>query len=573
MKFRKYLILFCMFYAGIYPASDLFSQAVDAKPTRQSSFEAFSQGNYEKAYSQFKELLVTYSKDPLYKYYSAVCLVRLGKQPEEAIDLLHDALQKGTSLKSVPDDGLFYLARAHQMAGQYAEAIETFNAYTKQAGKKTARELDVPAYLKECSQQKGKVDESLAVITVKPEPVKNDKVIPEPVLTKQEVKQPEPVSEVKHVEEDKDNYESVLSLAAEYQYKADSLSSIVVKQKKELENLTGTEKLALKLKVNDNEKLIAAYQANADQNYKQAQKMMGSADVKKTSQSLPVVKDTTKLTITKTADSQVTKVPDKPVIKISEKQTATSQKQLPLSTVSEQKDNPQVDIYSYFEVLESPVPDPKARVVIDPVVPEGLIYRIQLGVLKNPIQPSFFKGVGPAYGFRIEGTDKIVYYVGMFRKHADAAKALTATRSKGFTDAFIVPLMDGKKISVERAAQLEKTWGTKPFLSIESMPETRSDTTAQTLVFRVEVMRTSSPVTEEVTEELRKLAGNKGLEIIKRLDGKISYLIGKFITFETAEEYADLLKRNGYKESQVASWLGKKEIPVESAKKLFDDLK
>jgi sulfur carrier protein ThiS len=50
-------------------------------------------------------------------------------------------------------------------------------------------------------------------------------------------------------------------------------------------------------------------------------------------------------------------------------------------------------------------------------------------------------------------------------------------------------------------------------------------------------------------------------------------LVGKFITFETAAEYADLLKRNGYREAQVVAWLGKKEIPIETARHLFDNLK
>jgi hypothetical protein len=211
--------------------------------------------------------------------------------------------------------------------------------------------------------------------------------------------------------------------------------------------------------------------------------------------------------------------------------------------------------------------------LIHPEVPAGLIYRIQIAVFKNPVLPAYFKGIIPVYGFKVPASDKIIYYVGMFRKSADAAKAQTITRSKGFKDAFVVPLVDNKKVSSDRAAQLEKEWGTKPFTSIESIPDIKSDTTTQTLVFRVEVRRTSSPLTAEAVEDIRKLASKRGLEVIQRLDGKISYLVGKFITFETASEYADLLKRNGYEESQVVSWLGKKEIPIESAKKLFENLK
>jgi len=69
------------------------------------------------------------------------------------------------------------------------------------------------------------------------------------------------------------------------------------------------------------------------------------------------------------------------------------------------------------------------------------------------------------------------------------------------------------------------------------------------------------------------MAGNRGLDIQLLDDGKIDYLVGKFITFETAAEYSDLLKRNGYHEAKVVAWLGKKEIPLETAKQLFEKLK
>ena len=106
-----------------------------------------------------------------------------------------------------------------------------------------------------------------------------------------------------------------------------------------------------------------------------------------------------------------------------------------------------------------------------------------------------------------------------------------------------------------------------------TLPETKTDTITRTLTFRVEVIRSLKPLTEDVVEGIRKMAGNRGLDIKLLEDGKIDYLVGKFITFETASEYSDLLKKNGYREAQVVSWLGEKEIPIESARQLFDNLK
>ena len=65
----------------------------------------------------------------------------------------------------------------------------------------------------------------------------------------------------------------------------------------------------------------------------------------------------------------------------------------------------------------------------------------------------------PVYGFKVSGTDKTNYYAGMFRRSADAKKALLQVKETGFKDAFIVALSDNKPVSADRAAVLENEWG------------------------------------------------------------------------------------------------------------------
>ena len=100
-----------------------------------------------------------------------------------------------------------------------------------------------------------------------------------------------------------------------------------------------------------------------------------------------------------------------------------------------------------------------------------------------------------------------------------------------------------------------------------------ADTIPPTLSFRVEVSKSKKPLQDDVVEGIKKMAGARGLDIQTLDDGNIAYLIGKFITFESAAEYSDLLIRNGYREAKVVAWLGNKEIPVETAKQLFENLK
>ena len=560
LKLKKQIILFCFLLVAELPLNNLFSQNIQ-KPTRQSSFEAFSQGNYEKAYTEFRELLLTYSKDPLYKYYSGVCLVKMKKDPGEAANLLQQAIQGAGSVKTLPSDGLFYLGQAQQMSGKFADATASYNSYTEQVGKKTAREMGVPDFLQQCLEKKGQVMVSEVKTPVGIKDTKTDSIKSEPkpeiIKPVQKTLNNPPIAK----ETLPANYEKVLGEAIELQFKADSVTTILSGQKKELEKLTGDQRSILKAKIAENEKVAAAFQALADKKYRDAQLAMH-----------PEL-DTTKSLKTQTAQNKVivdsTKKPDSQIIKVTDKHPDTT-----VEVISSVSSIPMVGVFSFFDASGKPETDPKAKITIDAEVPPGLIYRIQIAVFKNPVSLAFFKGITPVYGFKIEGTDKIIYYVGMFRKSADGAKALASVKNKGFKDAFIAPLVDNKRVSSDRAVSMEKEWGGKPFYSIEkTLPKTGADTITPTLIFRVDVIRSLKPLTEDVVEGMRKMAGSRGLDIQQLEDGKIDYLIGKFITFETAASYADLLKRNGYRESQVSAWLGKKEITIEAAKKLFDNLK
>ena len=561
MNFMKKIILFCIILVIEIPFDNLISQTVQQKPTRQSSFEAFSQGNYEKAYTEFRELLLTYTKDPLYKYYSGVCLVKLNKNPGEAINLLQQALQGTGEVKTLPADGLFYLGRAQQMSGKFSEAAGSYNLYTDKAGKKAAREMGVPELLQQCIQKKGQIADS-EIKT--PELTKISKVDTIKAENMPFVKEPiqKNVGKEAYVKETLPvNYDIIMGEAIEFQFKADSVSNIINGQKKGIEKLTGAEKEALKVKITDNEKIASSYQNKADQKYSEAKIAMnpGQDPAKQIKEPAAQIVSKPAVDSSKKTDSKIIKVPDK--------QSDTVRVVLP--SVRQK-----VEVYTMFEVLAKPVTDPKAKIIIDPEVTPGLIYRIQLAVFRNPVVPAYFKGITPVYGFKIAGTDKTTYYAGMFRKSADAAKALTRVKAKGFKDAFIVALAGNKSVSPDRAVVMEKEWGKKPFISGEKVTsDNNTDTIPPTLAFRVEVIKSVKPLKDDVVEGIRKIAGSKGLDIQTLDDGKTDYLIGKFITFETAAEYSDLLKRNGYRDAQVVAWLGKKQIPVETARQLVDKLK
>ncbi len=236
----------------------------------------------------------------------------------------------------------------------------------------------------------------------------------------------------------------------------------------------------------------------------------------------------------------------------------------------------QGQVYSEFAVLSSPAYGDANPIPFDIKLPAGLVYTIQLAAFKNPVQPSVFRGLYPLYGKKKPENGVNYYYTGIFRMNEDARQALSKVRAEGFSDAFVIAMMDDTQVSMERAAMLEKEWAAKP------LPVAGADVTENkritppdtlpvgTLSFRAEAIRSKKPVKPEAVEKLEVLSGTRGLDIIKNNQDETVFLIGNFITFESADEYVSLLIRNGYSTARVAAYVGMQEIPVEAAKELLN---
>ncbi len=556
----------------------MMSQDTKNKPTRQSSLEAFSNGDYEKAYNEFKELLVTYPKDPLYKYYSGVCLVKMSKDPAEAESLLRDALNGASVLKTLPPDAFLYLGNSQQMQGKFDEAVSTYNHFTREAGRKRAKEKDVPALIQQCKNKEGRLANSEPAV-VAAENKEKEPVVPEeepamPVKKEIHEKAGEPAAakNVPAVKGLPSGYEKILDDAVVLQSKADSLNDMAARQRKEAAGLTGSEKSRLMAAAASNEAQAQDLQKSADQKYSQAQSSMNpvrdtaaiESVKKKTTPAGKEVKDSLAQTAEKQPikpGTQTAKNVEIPAVQLDAKNVAVGEPSVP------------VEAYSDFEVIPGPSIFDDTAIKINPDVPDGLIYRIQVAVFRNPVNVSHFKGLKPIYGFR--GSNGLTtYYAGMFRRSADAHDALSVVRGKGFRDAFVVAFSGSKRVSGARAREMEKEWGNKPFINLVPKEQpVKTDTVPPTLSYRVEVARSAKPLSDNLTTSLIKISTSRGLDVFKLDDGTLVYLIGNFITFESASEYSDLLKRNGYQDAKVTAWLGKKEIPVDTARKLFDSLK
>ena len=91
----------------------------------------------------------------------------------------------------------------------------------------------------------------------------------------------------------------------------------------------------------------------------------------------------------------------------------------------------------------------------DKDLPRQLVYRIQVAAFSKPVQYDYFKGLMPITTEKVINTNITRYFAGLFETWEAAQSALNDVRNQGFSDAYIVAYFEGRKVSLNRAKNLE----------------------------------------------------------------------------------------------------------------------
>ena len=96
----------------------------------------------------------------------------------------------------------------------------------------------------------------------------------------------------------------------------------------------------------------------------------------------------------------------------------------------------QVAVYSE----EKPIP-------VNTKMPDGVVFKVQVGAFRNPIPQETFKGFAPITG-ETTASGLMRYTAGLFKDFNKANGAKNEIRGMGYNDAFVVAYRDGNRISV-----------------------------------------------------------------------------------------------------------------------------
>ena len=144
-------------------------------------------------------------------------------------------------------------------------------------------------------------------------------------------------------------------------------------------------------------------------------------------------------------------------------------------------------------------------------IPDGLVFRVQIGAFKNALPNNAFKGLNPLNGETV-ANGYIRYTAGNFNKFENASAVKNDLKKLGYNDAFVVVYYNGKRIALNEALAILEREGK----TIDNNASSTAGITANTNIPKASVVFPNSPNTAPTPpNELVKVS--KEIETIKNL--------------------------------------------------------
>jgi hypothetical protein len=97
---------------------------------------------------------------------------------------------------------------------------------------------------------------------------------------------------------------------------------------------------------------------------------------------------------------------------------------------------------------------------VDEKLPEGLVFKVQIGAFKAPLPNNTFKGLTPIIA-QTTSSGYIRYMAGDFKQFTSANNVKEGLQDLGYKDAFVVAYFNGKRITISEANDLAKNSASK----------------------------------------------------------------------------------------------------------------
>lgn len=392
----------------------------------------YEEQDYEGAIAAYKELLSIYPKDPAYNYYLGRSFLATKTEVESSISCL-----KTAASRNYRSDVHYFLALGYLRNHQYDEADVSLINFENLAKKKLRKSLGLEELRESIAKAR---EESLSadvnVVAEDENYSEIEKITPEltespsaPMVVDAKIPVKEPVVYTA--------YDILLQQAMSRQLRCDSMLSEITFNKSKL-RLTSdaNERKMLFSTIAATERALEELQPEADALFLEAQKHNAPIE-QKVNENITLEKEVGGMKI-------YTYQPSEEAVELPQED-----EEMP------EKHEENTDFVNNFEILETTPYNSRNPIPASAELPEGLIYRIQLGAFGQQLPMNAFRGLSPITTEFISERNLNKYYVGYFSKSKDAHAALEEVKDYGFGDAFLVVYFNKSKISINAAREIE----------------------------------------------------------------------------------------------------------------------
>jgi hypothetical protein len=158
-----------------------------------------------------------------------------------------------------------------------------------------------------------------------------------------------------------------------------------------------------------------------------------------------------------------------------------------------------------LEVKTSDAYSPASPIPLDQKIPDGLVFRVQIGAFKTAVANDAFKGLTPLNG-QTTPNGYIRYTAGNFEKYEEANGVKNDLKNLGYNDAFVVVYYNGKNITVAEAMDILSKEG-KPAIDLSNNNATAGITANANIPRNTAPATAVSPDPVTVTKELEQING------------------------------------------------------------------
>ncbi len=250
-----------------------------------------------------------------------------------------------------------------------------------------------------------------------------------------------------------------------------------------------------------------------------------------------------------------------------------------------------------FAIVPKTSSTPITVIKINPSLPEGLVYKVQIGAFRNPISSEIYKGIAPVCA-ETTASGLTRYTAGLFKEFANADAAKVEIRGMGYPDAFVVAFYNGKRISIDEARRLKGDSGMHPITETHPENGTQTSDTQTTGTQTTDAQTTNNPdkgnqsyqgnTTGQDVKQVKGLfftvqigvyknqVSNSKLknlpEIVneKTANGFIRYSSGKYCSVDAAVVAKDKAVSKGITDAFVTAYYNGKRITPAEAQSLIE---